>query len=497
MRLANHQLVVDQALLAQFADFVARLLGLYFAPHRQDELLRKVYAITAAWGYRDANDCMRDLMAGDADGRWIDDLAQYLTVGETYFFRESATFVVLEQQVLPQLIAARRQAGCNSLRFWCAGCSTGEEPYSLAMLLHRLLPDLSAWQVSILATDVNPQFLKQAAAGTYKPWSFRGVQPSWVADYFEASGPDKLQLQARIRDMVSFSQLNLVSNAYPASDNGTSAVDLIFCRNVLMYFDETEAHRTVERLHQSLITGGWLVVAATEVGRSYFDRFHCTDFEGISLYSKQPGRPVKVRVPTRTSSKREAGYRPRAIASPARPHGTGTVAASQPAADSPYAQAMSLYEQGDYAQVVAVLSAHCAHTQAMLLVARAHANRGQLTEAAEWCRQAIAQDRCDPASHYLLSTILDEQGHAEEALQTLKRVLYLQPDFVLAHLSLGALGKRLGHVDAARHFGNALRLLATHTPEAILPESGGITVAQLTTIARIGYGGPRDGRQTD
>lgn len=497
MQLANPQLNVDQALLTQFADFVAKLLGLHFGRHRQNELLRKVCAITKECGYQDANDCMRDLMAGVADGQQIKVLAKHLTVGETYFFREPATFTILEQQILPQLIAARRQAGCHSLRFWCAGCCTGEEPYSLGMLLHRLLPDIEAWQVSILASDVNLQFLEHAATGSYKPWSFRGAQPTWITDYFDATGSEKLQIQARIRNMVSLFPLNLISNTYPSLDNGTSTVDLIFCRNVLMYFDEEQARRIVERLHQSLIGGGWLVVAATEVGRSYFDGFHCTDFEGTSLYHKQHGRPALAPTPRHTSSTLQVEPLPGNVISPARPRGPASEVTDSPVADSPYARAQAHYAQSDYAQVVAALSGYCEHAQAMLLVARAHANLGQLAEAAEWCRQAITLDRCDAASHYLLSTILDEQGHSEEALQTLRRVLYLQPDFVLAHLSLGALGRRLGHMDATRHFGNALQLLATHLPDAILPEAGGITVAQLTAIARMGHGGQHGGRQTN
>src|SRR6185369_3291595 len=128
--------------------------------------------------------CIERLVSGQLDKEQLETLAGHLTIGETYFFREQSSFDILENSILPDLIASRRGRG-QRLRIWSAGCSTGEEAYSLAILLSRLIPDQREWQITILATDINSSALGKAVQGVYSDWSFRGV-PQWIRQrYFK------------------------------------------------------------------------------------------------------------------------------------------------------------------------------------------------------------------------------------------------------------------------------------------------------------------------
>jgi len=266
---------------------IASRLGLDFSEHRQADLERGlVRALRAA-----------SLSAPEAYLAWLATLpeeslewrrlAGHLTVGETYFFRDRASFEALEQHVLPALIAARRAEGLLRLRIWSAGCATGEEPYSLVILLDRLLSAWADWALTILATDINPEALETARRGRYREWAFRET-PAWVRDrYFQRRGGETFELDPRIRRMVTFAPLNLAEDGYPNVVTNTSAMDLILCRNVLMYFTREAQRVTVARLHRALLPGGWLVVSPAELSADLFFPLVPVNFPGAIFYRKE------------------------------------------------------------------------------------------------------------------------------------------------------------------------------------------------------------------
>src|SRR3990170_1598225 len=214
-------------------------------------------------------------------------LASHLTVGETYFFRDHALFEALEKQILPSLIAARRAQGLLQLRLWSAGCATGEEPYSLAILLDRLLPDRSRWALTILATDINLEALHVAQRGVYRQWSFRNT-PEWVRTrYFHHRDGETFEAAPDIRQTVVFAPLNLNDGSYPSVVTNTVAMDLIFCRNVLMYFTPQAQRASVARLQGALVTGGWLVVSPAEASAALLRPLVPVQCSGAILYHKE------------------------------------------------------------------------------------------------------------------------------------------------------------------------------------------------------------------
>ena len=191
-------------------------------------------------------------------------LVATLAIGETYFFRDRACFEALERQVLPSIVARRRGTGELCLRVWSAGCATGEEAYSIAILLHRLLPDRSRWRLSILATDVNRDALDSARRGVYRKWALRDTSPEIREQYFGRSRAGRFELDPEIRAMVTFAPLNLARDRYPATPGDRSGMDVILCRNVLMYFTADARRATVSGLARALGHEGWLAVSAVE-----------------------------------------------------------------------------------------------------------------------------------------------------------------------------------------------------------------------------------------
>jgi chemotaxis protein methyltransferase CheR len=453
--------MLPEALLASLSSILDARMGLHFPQERWRDLERGFAAAAREFGFGDPETCARSLLSGPLMRNQIEILASHLTVGETYFFRETRSFEILEERILPDLIRARGGAE-RRLRIWSAGCCTGEEPYSIAMLLDRLIPDIEEWNITLLATDINPEFLRKAAEGVYGEWSFRGT-PAWLRErYFRRKNNRRFEILPPLRKRVTFSYLNLADDVYPSLSNNSNAMDVIFCRNVLMYFTPAQAKKVAGNLHGSLVEGGWLVVSPTETSSVLFSRFSAVEFPGAVLYRKA------------------AGAAPRVIAT-AHP-APAPVPLPEPLYLNPFVQeaAWSMAREEVPPQPVRPAAAP---GDAPSFMARACANEGKLAEAAEWCEKAIAADKLNPACHYLLAAIQQELGQHDGAVRSLMRALYLDADFVLAHFALGNL--RLSHGrrrEAERHFENALALLRAHPRDEILPESEGLTAGRLGEI---------------
>jgi chemotaxis protein methyltransferase CheR len=480
----NHNLA--DPLLSQLSAFVTAQMGLHFPRARWRDLERGIGAAAREFGFHDAASCIQWLVSAPLTQTQIATLASHLTVGETYFFREPKTFARLEARILPELMHCRRGSE-QRLRIWSAGCCTGEEPYSIAILLGKMIPDLPDWHLMILATDIHPRFLQKGAEGVYNEWSFRGIPRGIKERYFTRTKGDGWAILPHIKQMVTFSALNLADDTYPSLLNNTNAMDIIFCRNVLMYFTPEKAEEVIHKLYRALMPGGWLLVSPSETSHILFAQFETVNFPDVILYRKpQIGA---------TETGRVGEWELRLPGSPL----GGIADASFPAAEeqpkieashvAPYPAAAKLYEQGHAAEAAESLGAsrseNPADTQALAELARVYANQGQLAAALVWCEKAVAADKLNPGSHYLLATILQERGQTTESMQSLKRALYLDQHFVLAHFALGTLTRRQGRLkESHKHFANALALLSAYGQDEILPESEGMTAGRLREIIR-------------
>lgn len=487
-------------LLARFSAFIAAHTGLHF-PRKQWRALERGMAHAAReFGFDAPESCIRWIMSSPLSREQIEILARHLTVGETYFLREKRSLEIFETEIVPELIRTRREDE-RHLRIWSAGCSTGEEPFSVAILLKAMGAALRGWNISILGTDINPQALGRGAEGVYGEWSFRSPPPGFRDTYFRRTGAGRFAILPQIRKMVNFSYLNLAEDVYPSLLNNTNAMDVIFCRNVLMYFTPDRARMVVERLHWSLVDGGWLIVSPCEASQLLFSQFKTVNFSDAILYRKEgaggqgavskdrgPAKPGQfVPIPSPTGSQSPPLLRQVPI--PRSPPPASRPPSPAPSPLSPYEVALALYEQGRYPEaeekLAAFLTANRGDAEATVLQCRIRANQGKLAEARELLEEAISADRLKAGLHYLLAMILQEQGAIDEASTSLKRALYLDQDLVLAHFSLGNLALRQGKMKETRkHFANTLSLLDRYDPADILPESEGLPAGRLREIMR-------------
>lgn len=494
---------ISETLLSPLSDFVAARMGLHFPKERWHDLTRGIHSAAQEFDFKDAESCAHWLLSSPLTKGQIETLALHLTIGETYFFREEKALEAITGRILPDLIRSRRDSE-QHLRIWSAGCSTGEEAYSIAILLDKLFAHVKSWQLTILATDINPRALQKASAGVYGEWSFRGT-PAWVKEnYFERKKGDRYEILPRIKRMVKFSYLNLAEDAYPSLLSNTNAMDIILCRNVLMYFTRDQARKVVNKFFLAMDAGGWLVVNPSELSTELFSAFTSVNFPGAILYQKGNAEP---HLKTVSSSRQDneltilaqpffgitAGTAledaPSSELSRAISSEVDARRETQASAPNRYRGALALYEQGRYREAAEILQELVSSGQADIaahsLLARAYANQGQLVEALEWCEKAIAIDKTDTRSHYLRAIILQELNQAEEATGALRRSLFLDQHFVLAHFALGNLTRQQGkHKESERHLANAVALLRTYSQEDILPESEGMTAGRLLEIIR-------------
>ncbi|MFZ4580998.1 MAG: CheR family methyltransferase, partial [Myxococcota bacterium] len=333
----------------------------------------------------------------------------------------------------------------------------------------RGLPDLPTWRVSVLGTDINVKSLNKAEAGVYGEWSFRNA-PEWLrAQYFSPAPGKKFSVAPIVKSLVHFNYLNLALDRYPSLHNETNALDVIFFRNVLMYFTPEHQARVAAALHRCLVDDGVLLVAPAEASSALFSMFKQERFGDVMVFRKtalpvqvpvagQPAHtPAPVaRTPLAVAPRRAAAARPKP-----RP---ATIEAAKPASAR---------------RIVAPRGADA------LALARRYANEGRLEEAAVACQAAIAADRGNPAAHFLHAVVCREQGQLDEAVTALGKVLYLDQDFILAHHTLGGLYRQLGKIrHSRRHLDIALQLLAARARDELVPESDGMTCGRLAESIR-------------
>ena len=484
---------LPDTLLSRLSEFIAEKTGLHFPPARGPDLRRALMEAAAEFGFASPSSCADWLLSASATAQQLNTLAAHLTIGETYFFREPRAFDALAERVLPELIR-RRRGHDQRLRLWSAACSTGEEPYSLAILLHQLLPDWQDWQVTILATDINTRFLQKAVAGVYGEWSFRESSPELKERYFRPTPDRRFEVVPEIREKVRFSQLNLAGAGFLSGATDIHTMDVILCRNLLIYFTPSHARKLVENLRHALLDEGWLVVSPSECSQTLFSGFATLNFPGTILYRKSDSVDPISAAGTSAAWTVAASAAVKESVAPAwvsfelpGPLAADVLSAESfqaPLEDNPPPRAEDPSTAAD-APGPSVLS----------IRARALADQGNLTDALGWSERWVAADKLNASAHYLHAVILQERGERASARRSLQRAVYLQPSFVLAHFALGhcAPGGPQSP-DAHKHFENALRLLRGRPADELVAESDGLTAGRLMEIiAALSANGPSSG----
>jgi chemotaxis protein methyltransferase CheR len=445
---------------------------------------------------------------GDEQGA----LARELTVTETYFFRNPDQFRAFIQVAVPSCMKAR--AAIRQVRVLAAGCASGEEAYSLAILLRENLTDPS-WSFSIRAVDINPAMLEKAGHARYSAWALRETAPEVQRRWFTQEGREFL-LNAAVRAEVAFEESNLVE------DNPSlwkpESYDIVFCRNVLMYFTPENAQAVVTRIAHALAPGGYLFLGHAETLRGLSQDFHLLHTHGTFYYQcstaaeradvkkveagryteDTPATPLPALVEctaTWVETIRRAADRIQALTDePLRSREPAAIA-RKPAWDLALSLELLGRERFDEAlALVHALPPESAWDPEVLLlraVLLTHSAQFELAETV--CAALLRLDELNCGAHYLLALCREGAGDRKGAIEQDQIAVYLDPSFAMARLHLGLLARRAGeHSAACREFIQTLLLLQREDVSRLLLFGGGFGRAALMSLCRteiVAYGG--------
>lgn len=214
-----------------------------------------------AGGFAEVEDYIKYLKFYDRNGREFQDLINLLTVNETYFFREFAQLELFGEDCLEEVVQAKKKSGANTIKVLCAGCSTGEEAYTLAIILREMLDDFKYWNVLIKAIDIDENVLTKARRGIYDNRSVKDVPQSYLRRYFTQPEPGQYVVRDEARELVVFEHHNLMDRRALRAEEG---YDFVFCRNVLIYFDEASRKQVVDKFYSLLNPGGFIFLGHSE-----------------------------------------------------------------------------------------------------------------------------------------------------------------------------------------------------------------------------------------
>jgi chemotaxis protein methyltransferase CheR len=487
--------------LQRFRAGLARHTGLHFDDAKfgllHDVLERRLSRLGCASAY------YLSMLDGAPAQAELAALAQDLTVGETYFFRHADQFRALAEVALPERMRAREQT--RRLHLLSAGCASGEEAYSLAVVARETVAD-PAWDVAIRAIDLNPAALAKAKLARYSAWALRDTPAEQKRKWFRAD--DRvLVLDPTVRDAVTFGLGNLATDDAALAQPGL--YDVIFCRNVLMYFTPEQMRASVARLAAALAPGGYLFLGHAETLRGMSEEFHLCHSHGTFYYRRNgqgPGTDVAnapvvngdiahdpvVRGPQpaisiawvetiRQASDRVTSLTSAATRHPAKPARRGRAWELAPALEllhqERFGEALDFIAtaptdaegDSDVLVVKAVLLIHC----------------GRLAEAEAACRRCLQTDERHAGAHYVLALCGEQAGMPERAMEHNRIAARFDPGFAMPRLHGGLLARRMGDRDGARReLAQALILLKREDASRLRLFGGGFSRDALIAFCR-------------
>ncbi len=442
----------ESGLIAAIRRLLAQKIGLHIPEETEDRFVSTVQQRAAKHASLAAYHIF--LQGNQSSAEWAL-LARLFSTGETYFFRDHGQFDLLRLRLLPELIAGHRDD--KRLSLWSAACASGEEAYSLAMLVDMLLPAREGWKIDIFGTDIDTLAIEKAKAARYGLWSFRmvpdeikqryfheefeGRNPQWTKNPQSVTGNPQAPpgtghffvLDERIRSMVQFCTGNLLD------DTGMHDMDLILCRNVFIYFDPVAILTVANKLALALRAGGYLMSAHTELNGYKLPELESRLFAESLVYQRRTlafVEPAIRRVPLRDAIR------------PA-PATKGLLPASsvinQHARDT-------------------LKSSVKAYGLTQLKLAQRLAEQGEFEQAELLCNEILAADTLASSVYFLLAQLAEVKGDVQKAILLLSKALYIDHDFVAAHLEMAALFERAGNISRAHALRQAALKLVRAMP---------------------------------
>jgi len=487
----------------RFRGWIARRMGLSFDDSKLEFLSEVLMRRAEQRGLE--LDCYLDRLEGADTDSELQGLAVELTVPETYFFRHIEQLHAFVDVALPNAPAA--QAPVRKINVLCAGCASGEEPYSLAILVRERCPEFASG-VAIRAVDINTAMLCKAARGCYSTWALRETPSDAQRRWFRSVGREFV-LEESIRAAVTFQEVNL------AHENAElwrpETYDVIFCRNVLMYFTQENAQALVTRLTRSLAPGGYLFLGHAETLRGLSHNYHLCHSHGSFYYKRKDSLEVEHResnpaagdasraaVPDsfctknwletiQSASDRIQALTERSAVDSAQRGRPGRDSAPQTATQLRFVWDLLKEERfPDALDLLGRLSAGSAEDPDILLLRAALlTHSGQLDAAESVSAQLLERDELNAGAHYLLALCRESAGDRQGALNHDRAAIYLDASFAMPRLHLGLMARRAGDAEGARReLGEALLLLRREDVSRLLLFGGGFGREALIALCR-------------
>lgn len=462
-----------------FLEYLLKESGLHFERRNLKLLERGLLNRMSALKISSFADYYQYLQLYQESRQELKKLLPFLTIGETYFFRYHAHFAAL-RSIIAQEKAKLKPGEKLSLRLWSAGCSTGEEPYSLAMTVMDAVPDWQQMDIKILATDIDNRALKRAKEGIYGPWAMRVIEKGQLDRYFEKSGK-KYRINEDVKRLVEFSHHNLLTSAAPEAEGHPGLFDAIFCRNVTIYFTIATTKVVIGKLTACLKPHGYLFLGHAETLSHISSHFERQCFDGGFYYRK---KEIKVVAPalnsaTGTMPPRQDQRLPVTALKPV-PAGPEPPAFSTPDPGKGFIEATALFNQESFREAASlleeILQHHPRHAGALVLLGFTKANDGRFDEALAACEQALKINDLLPEAYFLKGLILEMTERLLEAVDEYRKAILLEQEFLMPHYQLSQVYGRLGkEKERLRELKLTLNILNRMNGHDIIPHSGGMS----------------------
>lgn len=465
-------LSIERASLDQLAALLLERAGLKITPDGYYGLRLALHARMPALGISDAAEYVGRLKqrAGEHELR---SLIPLVTVGKTEFFRDTRQFLAFEKTVFPQVLARARQE-VRQAKLWSAGCATGEEPYSLAMV--GLEYAANAATLDIWATDLNPAATESAMRGRFPARRLVGVSEERIERFFRPTDGG-YEVIPEVRSLIRFEGQNLAAPVWPQVT--ARSLDVIFCRNVIIYFDQPTIIGVMERFFEVLRPGGWLFLGYSESLFKISTRFEMVEVGGTFAYQRPlttfrqatpllPPRPSAPPPPPRSATDVETVLRQlkrqQAAPPPPQPSTPPPAPVRPPPARTPVerlAEVIDAIERGDFPKALRSARRLCddepEDLAARLTLGNVYALMGNVDEARESYRQALSREPLCVEARVYLALAAMQGGQLDEARSELTRGLFLEPTLAIGHYLLGQVNEQLKDKDAAlRAYRNAI-----------------------------------------
>ncbi len=515
---------MNNLLLQSLIELIARHTGLHIREQDRQTLCTKVNTriqalklSTPEQYYQLLNTSNHSSTETPGDREWKE-LTLLLTTGESYFFRDKGQIALLKNRLLPQLIEYKKRSHLQqntpkpSLRIWSAGCSTGEEVYSIAVLVQQLIPDLHNWNILILGTDINLESIAKAKRGIYESWSFRMVEPEIVRRYFNPR-QQSWEVKETISSMVKFQEGNLIKDNFPQPLFGIHDMDIIICRNVFIYFDVISISTVLDKFYHTLNTAGYLITGHAELHGQNLNKLQTKVFPESLVYQRNKNLPLEKcpsstpLLPTSSNAIKLSSLGKQPESNVLLPISTNinslnTLVKQQEVnisklkgENSQQLQKTSklpasittvetLFNRGEYTAAIQeaeqLIKQYPLHFDACYLLAQAWANLGNVEKATFYCEQAIKIDELSIFPYYLLAHIAEEKGDNSKAKKILRKIIYLNPDSINAYLELGDIYQRESDRNKSKKMRITALELLNQLPPHLIVEPSKNTVSELT-----------------